>query len=337
MLRALQNLTRTVGNLAFWTLLFAAVWLVDPQAAYAQTTVSVSRSNDGTIDEDQACNASPLVRNFNVNTNFVIGDVDLGVIVNHTWRGDLRITLRSPEGTTVELTNGNVNNLSGDHFNVLLNDEGTQLVNTDGNTVAHTDAQNPPFEHDFIPDNPLSAFDGEDSQGQWRMEICDLFPSADDGTFRYAELFVTSVAPNTADLSLVKTVSNANPLFGSTVSFSLSLTNDGPLAATNVEVTDQLPVGFDFTGATGFGTFDNATGIWSVPTIASGETRVITLEGTVSAPTGVTITNFAEVSASDVPDPDSTPDNQSTNEDDDDSASFTVQGTRTAGIAPTLV
>ena len=331
-----RNLTAILGNYAFWALLVAIAWMIQPQAAYAQASVSVSRGNDGVINAGQACTASPLVRTFNVSDSFVIGDVDFGVIVAHTWRGDLQITLESPGGTRVQLTNGDVNNINGNNFNVLLNDEGTQLVNTDGNTVEHDDAQNAPFEHDFIPNNALSAFDGENSAGTWRMEICDLFPTDDDGTFRYAELFITEFVA-TADLSLTKTVNNSNPTFGSTVDFILTLDNDGTAAATNVEVLDQLPVGFDFDEAIGFGNYDAATGIWSVPSIPSNSTRTITLRGTVSAPNGVTITNFAEISAADQPDSDSTPGNNSTNEDDDDSASFTVQGARTAGTPPALV
>ena len=105
-----RNLTAILGNYAFWALLVAIAWMIQPQAAYAQASVSVSRGNDGVINEDQACTASPLVRTFNVTDSFVIGDVDFGVIVAHTWRGDLQITLESPGGTRVQLTNGDVNN-----------------------------------------------------------------------------------------------------------------------------------------------------------------------------------------------------------------------------------
>jgi uncharacterized repeat protein (TIGR01451 family) len=49
---------------------------------------------------------------------------------------------------------------------------------------------------------------------------------------------------------------------------------------------------------------------------------------------GTVITNSAEVSASSATDPDSTPNNNSTNEDDDAQVSFTVQ--RVAGVAPII-
>ncbi len=146
----------------------------------------------------------------------------------------------------------------------------------------------------------------------------------------------TFQAPGTAisDLSLAKTVSNAAPVTGSTISYTLSLTNGGPVAETNVQVEDILPAGFSFTGAAGFGAYSTGTNLWTVPTIASGQTRSITITGTVTAPAGVTITNFAEVFSQTNFDTDSTPGNGSTNEDDDASRSFTVQGTRTAGTPP---
>lgn len=336
MVCGLKSIINTLGAAAAWALLLAIALLADPQVAHAQAITSYVRTDDGAVGRNQVCNVSPLVRTFNVTDTFIVGDVDLGVIVDHFWRGDIRITLQSPTGTIVQLTDGNTGNLSGDNFHVLLNDEGTARVNTDGNTRNHSGANNPPFQNDFFPDNPLSAFDGETSTGTWTMAICDLFPGADDGTFRYAELFLMAAPANSADLSLVQTVSTANPTFASTISYTLALSNAGPAGAANVEVLDQLPVGFDFSSSSGFGTFDPGTGIWSVSTISAGQTRTITITGTVSAPPGVTITNFAEVSASDAPDLDSTPGNSSTDEDDDDSASFTVQGTRTAGVPPIL-
>ncbi|MEO0440265.1 MAG: DUF11 domain-containing protein [Pseudomonadota bacterium] len=137
-----------------------------------------------------------------------------------------------------------------------------------------------------------------------------------------------------SDLSLAKSVSNSSPASGATISYTLSLTNNGPDAETNVQVRDILPSGFSFTGASGFGSYSTGTSLWTVPTIASGQTRTITLTGTVTAPAGVTISNFAEVFSQSNFDTDSTPANDSTSEDDDASVNFTVQGVRTAGTAP---
>ena len=141
---------------------------------------------------------------------------------------------------------------------------------------------------------------------------------------------------STSDLSLGKTVSNANPAPGASLSYTLTLTNSGTATASGVVVRDVLPDGFSFVSASGYGTYNSSTGEWTIPTIASGASRVITISGTVTAPAGVTITNVAEVWSSLNYDPDSLPGNTVSGEDDQASVTFTVSGTRTAGTPPTL-
>jgi len=151
-----------------------------------------------------------------------------------------------------------------------------------------------------------------------------------DFTFEVAGVSVS-------DMSLAKTVSNASPASGNVISYTLSLTNSTvSLPDSNVRVRDLLPTGVSFNSASGYGTYNASTGIWTVPAIAPGQTRSITLNVTVTAPNGVSITNYAEVISQTNFDTDSTPGNDSSTEDDDDTAVFTVTGTRTAGTAPSL-
>ena len=49
-----------------------------------------------------------------------------------------------------------------------------------------------------------------------------------------------------ADLSVTKTVSNATPNVGDQITFTVTLSNQGPDAATGVQVTDLLPAGLTF-------------------------------------------------------------------------------------------
>ena len=110
-----------------------------------------------------------------------------------------------------------------------------------------------------------------------------------------------------ADLSLSKTVSNSAPNIGSNVFFTVTLTNAGPSAATDVTARDLLPSGFTFVSATPSGATGYAagTGIWSVSSIASASSETLTIVATVR-PSG-NYTNVAEVTSSGVTDPDSTP------------------------------
>jgi uncharacterized repeat protein (TIGR01451 family) len=124
---------------------------------------------------------------------------------------------------------------------------------------------------------------------------------------------------SSADLSLSKTVNNPNPIQGQNVTFTVTLTNAGPSNATNVAVTDLLPAGLTFVSATpSAGSYATGTGVWTVASLASGASATLQLVALVSG-TG-TITNTAEVTASDQPDPDSTPGNNNPAEDDRASA-----------------
>lgn len=317
--------------------ILAFVALAFGHAATAQTTTSYSNGTVGTINNATTC-AAPLVRNFTVGTSFIVADVDIGVYATHTYRGDIRLTLQAPDGTRVQIVDGNPNGLSGDNFNVRLDDGAAQLVNTDSATAAHSTTAPPPFANIFSPNSPLSAFAGRNSQGTWRLEICDVFPAQDNGSFRFAELYLTSAPPSYADLSLVKNVSNFNPVAGANVTYTLQLTNSAgsPTTATGVAVTDLLPAGTTYVSHSGPGTYNPATGVWTIGNVTPGQTRTLTITANVTAMASATVVNVAEVTASNVADLDSTPANGQLYEDDYATASFTVQGTRVAGIPPTL-
>jgi uncharacterized repeat protein (TIGR01451 family) len=113
-------------------------------------------------------------------------------------------------------------------------------------------------------------------------------------------------APDLADLSLDLQASSATPNFNSTVTFTITLTNSGPDAATGVTVTDQLPSGLTFVSANPSADYNSTTGAWTVGDLASGATDTLTIVARVTNTSS--ITNTAQVTASGVTDPDSTPD-----------------------------
>ncbi|MEM8792664.1 MAG: malectin domain-containing carbohydrate-binding protein [Pseudomonadota bacterium] len=86
-----------------------------------------------------------------------------------------------------------------------------------------------------------------------------------------------------ADLSLEKVVSDPTPIFGDTITFSLTVSNDGPDQAANVSVEDVLASGYTFVEATGDGSYDESTGLWTVGTIDSGSTANIEIQAIVNA------------------------------------------------------
>jgi uncharacterized repeat protein (TIGR01451 family) len=128
-----------------------------------------------------------------------------------------------------------------------------------------------------------------------------------------------AVTPNAGDLSLEKTINNSNPSVGSNVVFTIRVTNSGPQAVTGAEVMDQLPAGFTFISAAGSGSYDDTSGIWTLPSpFANGATSSLNITARTEADPDKT--NTAEIWDSDQLDPDSTPGNGSINEDDDDAA-----------------
>jgi uncharacterized repeat protein (TIGR01451 family) len=104
-------------------------------------------------------------------------------------------------------------------------------------------------------------------------------------------------------LALTKTVSDATPNVGDTVTFTVTLTNNGPDTAAGVTVTDLLPVGLTFVSALpSQGTYDSVTGLWDVGSVTPGAPQTLLIVATVVSPSAQT--NTATISDSDQFDPD---------------------------------
>ena len=115
------------------------------------------------------------------------------------------------------------------------------------------------------------------------------------------------------DLVVTKTVDNATPNEGDTINYTVTLTNNGPTDGTGVEITDVLPSGLTYVSDTATqGSYDSATGVWVVGSLADGVNATLAITATVDGGTGGTvITNTAQITAADQFDPDSTNDSDS--------------------------
>jgi uncharacterized repeat protein (TIGR01451 family) len=109
---------------------------------------------------------------------------------------------------------------------------------------------------------------------------------------------VALVAP-TADLALTLTASPAAVTEGGTITYTLTVTNNGPATAANVTLSDAVPAGAAFVSS-GFAGYDAATGQVNLGTLAAGGSVTGTL--VVRVPEEGTVVNTARVS-SDLPDP----------------------------------
>ncbi len=134
--------------------------------------------------------------------------------------------------------------------------------------------------------------------------------------------------PQRADLSLTKVVSNPNPNVGNTVTFTLTLSNGGPNTATNISVQDIIPNGYSYVaGSIGGGSSRSDAGAptltWTVNSLNTGSSVNLTFQAVVNA--SGNYLNTSQVMACDQYDPDSTPGNSVTTEDDWASATCTPQ------------
>jgi len=124
--------------------------------------------------------------------------------------------------------------------------------------------------------------------------------------------------PQVADLSLIKTVSDATPNVGDVITFTIEVINDGPNDATNVAVADEVPNGYSAIENVSDGGSDAGTTItWEGLTVPADGSITLTFDVTVEAPLeGVEFDNVADVTASDQFDPDSDPGNGPDSDDD---------------------
>ncbi|WP_165869127.1 LamG-like jellyroll fold domain-containing protein, partial [Thiogranum longum] len=97
---------------------------------------------------------------------------------------------------------------------------------------------------------------------------------------------------------------NANPSEGGTIIYTVTATNNGPLDATGVVLSDVLPAGLTYVSDDSGGAYDSGTGAWSVGSLPNGNLATLNITATVNTGTaGSTLTNTASVSALNEPDP----------------------------------
>ena len=142
--------------------------------------------------------------------------------------------------------------------------------------------------------------------------VVSPIPQTNTATITHADQFDPDTANNTAsavetpqqaDLALTKTVSDPTPNVGDTITYTITLSDNGPDTATNAQVTDLIPSGLSFVSATpSQGTYDSTTGLWTVGTVTTAAPQTLVIQATVVSP--IPQTNTATITHSDQFDPD---------------------------------
>ncbi len=156
-----------------------------PPGCEAPVNTSFANTTPATIPMDLGTGLTTSTLTV-ANAGPVLSDLDLFTDISHSYNEDIEMTLESPSGTSVTMTTGN-GGANGDVFAGTTWDDdadpGNQVpyssvpvnivtdhVFTDGVTVPR-----------LVPEEAMSAFRGEDPNGQWTLAIRDTRPATDDG------------------------------------------------------------------------------------------------------------------------------------------------------------
>lgn len=143
---------------------------------------------------------------------------------------------------------------------------------------------------------PSASFDGFDS---FVYQVCD---NATPQQCSQATAFIVGQTTTTTDLTLKKMVNKSGSVnLNETISYTIVVKNNGQATATNIVITDELPVGLTFVSAqSSKGTWSNPT--WSIAALAVGDSAYLVIQAKVGVE-GVT-TNTASITHIDQTDSD---------------------------------
>jgi len=120
--------------------------------------------------------------------NANVGSTSAGI--DHSFVGDLTLTLTSPAGTSVVLMNrpGGIGNSGNNFCQTVLDDTAATSIES----LTSVDA---PFTGTYMPDSPLAGFRGETANGTWKLQAQDFY-QGDTGNIRAFSIAVTPAVCN---------------------------------------------------------------------------------------------------------------------------------------------
>ncbi|MEO2017057.1 MAG: proprotein convertase P-domain-containing protein, partial [Fuerstiella sp.] len=211
------------------------VFRTDTDGPFNVPDVSLGQVTDPTeILDNDVILSEPIVIEKQVSR---ITDVNVTLSLEHSWVPDLDVFLRSPSGTRVEL-----------FTDLSSNESSITALTLDDESASRVIDANAPFTGHFIPERPLSTFDGEDPSGAWILEITDDNPT-DNGVLLKWSLEISTMGISQTRLTLqssdtdeatVPTSPIVIPAGRSEIFVDLTIVNDQivePLVADNVTIS----------------------------------------------------------------------------------------------------
>lgn len=179
--------------------------ILDCSYSYTQgTNVAINNTvdNSGAL----ALGAGWSVSTLNVPDNFTIGDVNLELLLQHTYIQDMTIYLEAPDFTFTVLAQEVCGN--NDNINATFIDSGI---------APNCTAAVPALTGDVLPQQPFTTYQNLNSNGTWTLYVNDAY-NGDNGTIDSWTLNFCGLAPITNVPSLTK--STITTLINTTYSVS---------------------------------------------------------------------------------------------------------------------
>ncbi|EDP96726.1 T9SS C-terminal target domain-containing protein [Kordia algicida OT-1] len=111
-----------------------------------------------------------------------------------------------------------------------------------------------------------------------------------------AREIVTVTAISCVDLSIEKEVDTEMPSIGETIQFTITITNNSDIDATNILVEELLPNGYEYIShISSNGLYDNNSQVWNIATLTAGSSATLTLNVTVIS--GDNYTNVVQITS----------------------------------------
>ncbi|RXJ52578.1 zinc-dependent metalloprotease [Gelidibacter gilvus] len=167
--------TLALGTVYYWRVTGSNRCSAGTMSAVNTFATGVSTCGDAISATDTPITISAVGSNtYNsiipITENLPVTDVNVKVNIVHNWVRDVEMVLISPAGTRILLSSNNGEDSDKDYTNTVFDQQATTSII---NGIA-------PFTGSFRPEEDLSVINGEMSQGNWTLEVKDLF-SGDGG------------------------------------------------------------------------------------------------------------------------------------------------------------
>ncbi|NOT48776.1 MAG: hypothetical protein HOP17_13635, partial [Acidobacteria bacterium] len=218
--------------------------------------------------------ALPDVTTTNIPVNVpnpgLVSDVNVSARLDHTFDGDLELSIIDPAGRQVLLSNNRGG--GGDNFGTgALTCAPTTFTVFDDEAVTAIGAGAAPFSGSFIPDGSLATFDGRGMNGNWTFRSDDQV-GGDSGTLGCARLTIT----NSAFVARAAVFARASIVEVTFVNFRY---NPTVLKVCKIGLGAALGQTFDFTVALVSPTYLGPNGVGQVPMFPAFSQNVSVIAG----------------------------------------------------------